>query len=82
MKSVGEELESLNMLNHQISSSQVKGSETDEDLDFHFSGMVVSPHDTEFSSVIDSGAFDHTTPHLNHVVDPIIPFARIHTQLN
>ncbi|KAK1386685.1 hypothetical protein POM88_014863 [Heracleum sosnowskyi] len=73
-----QQLEQLAKLMPQINSPQVKGSETDEELDYHFLGMV-SPHDTDFTTtwIIDLGASDHMTPHLTYIVDPK-PFSYTH----
>ena len=51
--------------------TQTRGSDTDEELDNHFSGMIsynASEEDIN-SWIIDSGASAHMTPHLNKLTD-------------
>uniref|UniRef100_A0A803N939 Retrovirus-related Pol polyprotein from transposon TNT 1-94-like beta-barrel domain-containing protein n=1 Tax=Chenopodium quinoa TaxID=63459 RepID=A0A803N939_CHEQI len=60
------------LLKHIPSSSTAKGSETDEELDNSFSGMVSYNHaESVFNGwIIDSGASDHMTYDLSKFTDP------------
>ncbi|KMT09341.1 hypothetical protein BVRB_6g134350 [Beta vulgaris subsp. vulgaris] len=52
--------------------SSGKGSETDEEIDHHFSGMI-SSHNDEGNTVkwiIDTGASDHMTPYVSNLSHP------------
>lgn len=46
--------------------SQARGSDIDEEIDMHFSGMISAKKlaDSTNASIIDSGASDHMTPHV------------------
>lgn len=61
-----QQLEQLAQLMPQLQQSCLKTSESDEELDVHFSGMI-SAHRSSNSLdwIIDSGASDHMTPCLN-----------------
>lgn len=51
---------------------QAKGNDTDEEIDYHFSGMMTSHNSKGHSKgwIIDSRASDHMTPDLNHILNP------------
>uniref|UniRef100_A0A803MEL1 Uncharacterized protein n=1 Tax=Chenopodium quinoa TaxID=63459 RepID=A0A803MEL1_CHEQI len=59
-------------LKHFPSPNAVKGSETDEELDINFSGMVSCHHAStlKYGWIIDSGASDHMTCDLSKFVEP------------
>lgn len=57
----------------QMSLSQAKGVDTDEEIDSHFSGMITSNNVAVKSPewIIDSGASDHMTPNLHLLTSPV-----------
>lgn len=57
-----EQLEQLAQLMPQLQQGCVQESDTDEELDMHFSGMISSISDNCLDWIIDSGASDHMTP--------------------
>lgn len=74
----GEQLENLSFLMRQLQYNQAKGSETDEELDLHFSGMISSHISLNKNAwIIDSGASDHMTPNL-HLLTNVIPITKAH----
>lgn len=66
-----QQLEQLAKLIPQLSASSPKQSETDDEIDYHFSGMMscltVGGNSTEW--IVDSGASDHMTPYFSTLVN-------------
>uniref|UniRef100_A0A803KVP7 Uncharacterized protein n=1 Tax=Chenopodium quinoa TaxID=63459 RepID=A0A803KVP7_CHEQI len=62
------------LLKHMPTSSATKGSETDEEIENSFSGMVSCNHAESVLNgwIIDSGASDHMTYDLSKFTDPKI----------
>lgn len=65
-----QQLDQLAKLVPHFQSSQVKESETDEEIDYHFSGMLSLSHTNAHSCewIVDSGASDHMTPLLSSMI--------------
>lgn len=65
-----QQLDQLAKLVPQFQNSQVKDSDTDEEIDYHFSGMLSLSHTNGHSCdwIVDSGASDHMTPHLSTMI--------------
>ncbi|XP_074346214.1 uncharacterized protein LOC141684984 [Apium graveolens] len=75
-----EQLEQLAKLMPQL-AQQTKNSDTDKEIDFHFSGMISSCHAVGVSTewIVDSGASDHMTPHGSALINtyPLLGFQSI-----
>lgn len=73
-----QQLEQIAKLIPQLQSCNLKGWDTEDELDCYFSGMIscnqVIVNTNEW--IIDSGASDHMTPHLCNLIKPS-PMARI-----
>ncbi|XP_074363119.1 uncharacterized protein LOC141703501 [Apium graveolens] len=66
-----QQLEQLKQLMPQLNLH--KGSETDDEIDVHFSGMITLNQATNLTHkwIIDSGASDHMTPFVSNLFDPV-----------
>lgn len=65
-----QQLEQLMKMIPSLSNQSSKASETDDELDSHFSGMIACHNalGNEQEWIIDSGASDHMTPHLDKLI--------------
>lgn len=73
-----QQVEQLALLMPQLQQQTTKESDTDEELEMHFSGMISS--DTSFVKndwIIDSGASDHMTACLDSL-NNVVPVAKTH----
>ncbi|KAL8095199.1 hypothetical protein AgCh_036596 [Apium graveolens] len=73
-----QQLEQLALLIPQLQQQVTKESDTDEELDMHFSGMISSNTSSIKNDwIIDSEASDHMTACLNSLHD-VVPLAKTH----
>lgn len=72
-----QQLEQLAKLVPQFQSSRVHDSETDEEIDYHFSGMLSLSHAKGQSCewIVDSGASNHMTPHLSAMLHSCVSYS-------